>query len=67
MQGLNDVVSIAAGYYHSLALKKDGTIWAWGNNEYGQLGDGTLNYKKLPIPSHIKLDQTITPAPKEGR
>jgi alpha-tubulin suppressor-like RCC1 family protein len=28
---------------HTLALKKDGTVWAWGRNETGQLGDGTLN------------------------
>jgi alpha-tubulin suppressor-like RCC1 family protein len=28
---------------HTLALKKDGTVWAWGRNENGQLGDGTLN------------------------
>jgi Listeria/Bacterioides repeat len=26
---------------HALVVKKDGTLWAWGNNEYGQLGDGT--------------------------
>lgn len=33
--------SIASGYYHNLALKSDGTLWAWGYNEYGQIGDGT--------------------------
>ena len=41
VNGLNDVVSIAAGDSHSLALKSDGTVWAWGYNYYGQLGDGT--------------------------
>ena len=34
--GLSDVVAIAAGGYHSLALKSDGTVAAWGYNEYGQ-------------------------------
>jgi len=32
---------IAAGTIHTLALKSDGTIWTWGINDYGQLGDGT--------------------------
>ena len=35
------VVSVAAGGYHTLALKCDGTVWAWGWNRYGQLGQGT--------------------------
>jgi alpha-tubulin suppressor-like RCC1 family protein len=39
------VISIAAGGYNSLALKSDGTVWAWGNNRYGQLGDGTTEAK----------------------
>jgi alpha-tubulin suppressor-like RCC1 family protein len=34
---------IAAGYFHSLALNSDGTLWAWGFNGYGQLGIGTTN------------------------
>ena len=34
--GLNSVVAIAAGGYHSLALKSDGTVVAWGANDYGQ-------------------------------
>lgn len=35
--GLSGVVAIAAGYNHNLALKNDGTVVAWGNNNYGQL------------------------------
>ena len=38
---LTGVVAIAAGGTHSLALKSDGTVWAWGYNYYGQLGNGT--------------------------
>ena len=34
--GLNDVVAVAAGYDHSLALKSNGTVVAWGGNAYGQ-------------------------------
>lgn len=37
------VTAIAAGAYHSLFLKSDGSLWAMGYNAYGQLGDGTLN------------------------
>jgi alpha-tubulin suppressor-like RCC1 family protein len=38
---LSGVKALTAGSSHSLALKDDGTIWAWGNNWFGQLGDGT--------------------------
>ncbi|SFS67423.1 RCC1 domain-containing protein [Paenibacillus sp. BC26] len=39
---LNSVVAIAAGGEHNLALKKDGTVWAWGSNGTGQIGTGPL-------------------------
>jgi alpha-tubulin suppressor-like RCC1 family protein len=42
--GSGQVVQVAAGAYHSLLLKDDGTVWAWGDNYYGQLGDGTTVY-----------------------
>jgi alpha-tubulin suppressor-like RCC1 family protein len=37
----NDVVQVAAGSGHGLALRSDGTVWAWGSNGAGELGDGT--------------------------
>lgn len=37
---LTRVARIASGYWHSLALDVDGSVWAWGNRSYGQLGDG---------------------------
>ena len=37
--------TVAGGSAHSLALKSDGTLWAWGSNTLGQLGDGTTNNK----------------------
>ncbi len=35
------MTAIAAGNAHTVALKSDGTVWAWGDNSSGQLGDGT--------------------------
>ncbi len=43
------VVAISAGYYHNLALCSDGTVAAWGQNTYGQLGDGTKTNSSLPV------------------
>lgn len=40
--GLGNVVAVAAGSRHSVALRADGTVWTWGVNEYGQLGLGDL-------------------------
>ena len=34
-------VAVSNGEEHIVALKSDGSLWAWGNNEYGQLGDGS--------------------------
>lgn len=40
--------AIAAGAYHTLALKTDGSVWAWGLNGNGQLGDGSTVAKNSP-------------------
>ncbi|MCK9613724.1 MAG: T9SS type A sorting domain-containing protein [Bacteroidales bacterium] len=49
VSGLTDVVSIYAGRFFSLAVKNDSTVWTWGENLYGQLGDGTNNDKNIPV------------------
>ena len=50
------IMQVAAGATHSLALATDGTIYAWGKNEYGQLGnDSTIN---SPIPVAVKTTGT---------
>ncbi|CAK0780739.1 hypothetical protein CCP4SC76_7580001 [Gammaproteobacteria bacterium] len=48
--GLGDVIAIAAGQNHSLALKRDSTVWAWGGNDRGQLGDGSQLQRLTPVP-----------------
>lgn len=45
---LSGVVGVAAGNYFSLAMRDDGTLWAWGQNSSGQLGAGTNT--SLPVP-----------------
>jgi probable HAF family extracellular repeat protein len=40
---LDNVVAVATGSWHSLALRSDGTVWTWGANWSGQLGDGTTS------------------------
>jgi len=42
-------VSITAGKGHSLAVKSDSTLWAWGGNGVGQLGDGTTDERHFPV------------------
>ncbi|MGI9021803.1 MAG: hypothetical protein ACR2HV_00950, partial [Acidimicrobiales bacterium] len=42
------VTAVSGGAFHSLALKADGTVWAWGWNGYGQLGDGTTASHSTP-------------------
>ena len=39
--------AIAAGYSHVAAIKTDGTLWSWGDNSAGQLGDGTVIKKSI--------------------
>ena len=47
--GLSDVTAIAGGHVHTIALKSDGTVWAWGYNHSGQLGDGTNTNSSTPV------------------
>lgn len=49
VSGLDNVIAISGGRNHVLALKGDGTVWAWGYNAYGQLGDGTNNSGTTPV------------------
>ena len=46
--GLNDVIAASTGGNYSVALKKDGTVWAWGLNRTGQLGNGTTQDSAVP-------------------
>ena len=44
----NDWLSVSAGWRHTVAIRVDGSLWAWGLNEGGQLGDGTTTNRNTP-------------------
>ncbi|MEU3606448.1 hypothetical protein AB0E83_13500 [Streptomyces sp. NPDC035033] len=46
---LTDVVAVASGAFHNLALRADGSVVAWGDNDHGQLGDGTTTDRNTPV------------------
>jgi alpha-tubulin suppressor-like RCC1 family protein len=47
--GLEDMVAVSGYYRTILALKADGTVWAWGYNGFGQIGDGTTDDRWTPV------------------
>ncbi len=42
-------VQVSPSHGHRLAIADDGTLWAWGSNDKGQLGDGTTTYRHTPV------------------
>jgi hypothetical protein len=48
VEGLSEIVQIAAGDSHVLALGADGRVWGWGRNAEGQVGDGTKAARSEP-------------------
>ena len=52
---LDNLNTIAAGSYHSLALLSDGTLWAWGANYDGQCGNNPSYYSSVTEPITVKM------------
>ena len=46
--GLSGMRQVSAGYLHSAAVKDDGSVWTWGDNSSGQMGDGTREVRPTP-------------------
>lgn len=49
VQNLTDVVAVAAGHNFGLALKRDGTVWAWGEDAKGIMGTGATGNQATPV------------------
>ena len=49
ISGGNDWKSVNLGSAHSAAIKTDGTLWLWGNNGSGRLGDNTITARSSPV------------------
>jgi|GEM_PF-4078743 len=47
--GISEVTAISVGLTHSVALRRDGTVWAWGYNASGELGDGSNVHRFTPV------------------
>ncbi len=62
---LTNVIAVSAGDRHGVALDAEGKVWAWGNNEYGQLGNGQtcMDWPCVPVPVTVP----IQPVGLEGR
>jgi alpha-tubulin suppressor-like RCC1 family protein len=54
------ITNIAGGAYHSLALASNGTVWAWGDNDFGELGNGTNTSSNIPVQVSLPSGVTIT-------
>ena len=68
MQVLNvsNIVMVSGGDYNSIALRSDGTVWKWGLNDVGELGQGTndnlgsgvaVDHMAHPFPIPVMLDR----------
>jgi alpha-tubulin suppressor-like RCC1 family protein len=56
------IKQITTGLNHTVVVKTDGTLWAWGNNTYGQLGDGSTNQRINPIQIGSDTNWTVAVA-----
>ena len=62
VDGINNAMDIAAGAYHSVAVLSNGAVKSWGQNDEGQLGDGTdVSLSKIPV-TVVGIDTAIAVA-----
>ena len=59
-QNPNAVPPLMQAYAHSAALDSGGAAWAWGNDIYGQLGDGSNSSRSTPVRSNLPATATTT-------
>ena len=46
---INKIVGVSLGSYHSIALAQDGTVYSWGSNSNGKLGDNSTTQSSIPV------------------
>lgn len=63
---LNSVRTIMGCEEHNVAVKTDGTVWAWGWNAFGQLGNGTTNDSYTPVQTGLGSIPPLTSVTKLG-
>ena len=59
VSGISNIISISAGHLMSYALRDDGKVFSWGQNVYGQLGDGTTTRAHTPVLLSLSNVQAI--------
>ncbi|MDE6108509.1 MAG: hypothetical protein K2F83_07585, partial [Oscillospiraceae bacterium] len=45
----SDAINISAGYHHMAAVKSNGYVWNWGDNQFGQMGNGKTDTAYVPV------------------
>jgi alpha-tubulin suppressor-like RCC1 family protein len=65
VSGLSDAVDVSAGINHGLALKRDGTVWSWGQNNSGQLGSSPSTTPRN-TPEQVDGISTVTKVDSSG-
>jgi alpha-tubulin suppressor-like RCC1 family protein len=60
---LTGIIAIGTTGNHTLAVRSDGTVFAWGNNVYGQLGIGTTTPSVVPYPVAVSTISGLTNKP----
>lgn len=53
------VEAVECGEFHTVALTTDGEVWAWGNGEYGRLGNGETDTLEVPEPVEFFADDEV--------
>src|SRR5690349_6910711 len=53
LSGITGVVSMAGGDRHTIIAKSDGSVWVWGSNDLGQLGQGTTSLTPVTSPTPV--------------
>ncbi|MFC5529105.1 stalk domain-containing protein [Cohnella yongneupensis] len=64
--GLKDVVAVAGGKDHSMALTKDGTVWTWGANYDAQLGNGSQSKFSADYTTIVENHDSLVPTQVRG-